>query len=190
IGYNAYSLLRTGRDEYGVRWPLAFQSYGDYKRPVYVYAAIPSIAVFGPTATGVRLPSALAGALSVPALYAVGALLLRDRRVALIAAGFLAISPWAVLFSRAAREVSIFLVSMLAVVAFLIAALRAPAAGAGRTKLGLLYGGAAVAFLVAVYTYYSGLIVAPLLVLTIAVCYRRSVGCTPRWALALVAALV
>ena len=44
LGYNAYSLLKTGRDEYGVPHPLVFESFGDYKRPVYFYFAIPSIA--------------------------------------------------------------------------------------------------------------------------------------------------
>ena len=39
IGYNAYSLLRSGRDEYGEPWPFLFQSFGEWKRPVYIYAA-------------------------------------------------------------------------------------------------------------------------------------------------------
>src|SRR5262249_11830786 len=37
IGYNAYSILRTGRDEYGVPWPLTFRAFGEFKRPAYIY---------------------------------------------------------------------------------------------------------------------------------------------------------
>ena len=48
-GYNAYSLLHTGRDEYNMAWPLFFRSYGTYKWPIYIYATAPSVAIFGLT---------------------------------------------------------------------------------------------------------------------------------------------
>jgi len=31
IGFNAYSILETGKDEYGKDFPLYFRSFGDYK---------------------------------------------------------------------------------------------------------------------------------------------------------------
>ena len=31
IGYNAYSILKTGRDEHGVYLPQNFQAFGEYK---------------------------------------------------------------------------------------------------------------------------------------------------------------
>ncbi|PJC80059.1 hypothetical protein CO009_02840, partial [Candidatus Shapirobacteria bacterium CG_4_8_14_3_um_filter_35_11] len=31
LGYNAYSLLLTGKDEHGQAWPIHFKSFGDYK---------------------------------------------------------------------------------------------------------------------------------------------------------------
>ena len=37
IGYNAYSILVTGRDEWGEKYPLYFKSFGDYKLPIYIY---------------------------------------------------------------------------------------------------------------------------------------------------------
>ena len=40
IGWNAYSLLKTGKDEHGIKWPLNFKSIGDYKMPGYIYATI------------------------------------------------------------------------------------------------------------------------------------------------------
>ena len=30
IGYNAYSILTTGKDQYGVPYPIWFESFGDY----------------------------------------------------------------------------------------------------------------------------------------------------------------
>src|SRR3989344_4938577 len=66
IGYNAYSIIQTGRDEYGKSLPLYFKSFGDYKLPVYIYATVPSILMLGLTELAVRAPSALFGSLSVP----------------------------------------------------------------------------------------------------------------------------
>lgn len=119
IGYNAYSLLETGNDEYARFMPLYFQSFGDWKLPVYIYASVPSIALFGLTPFAVRLPSALFGILTVPALFFLvreiwGA---KDRTygtnetnmLALTAAGMLAINPWHLHYSRATFEVSICL---------------------------------------------------------------------------------
>jgi len=55
IGWNAYSILKTGRDEYGTRLPLFFRSYDDYKLPVYIYATTLSEAILGKTAFAVNL---------------------------------------------------------------------------------------------------------------------------------------
>ena len=46
-GYNAFSILETGKDEYGNFMPLAFRSFGDYKAPLYIYFLIPFIKIFG-----------------------------------------------------------------------------------------------------------------------------------------------
>ena len=45
LGYNAYSILKTGRDEYGTFLPLSIRSFDDYKPPLYVYLTVPSVAV-------------------------------------------------------------------------------------------------------------------------------------------------
>ena len=37
IGYDAYSILKTGRDQYGKFLPLTFRSLDDYKPPIYEY---------------------------------------------------------------------------------------------------------------------------------------------------------
>jgi 4-amino-4-deoxy-L-arabinose transferase-like glycosyltransferase len=63
IGYNAWSILVTGRDEYGTPYPTAFRAFGEYKRPAFIYATVPSVAVIGPTTWAIRLPSAIAGTL-------------------------------------------------------------------------------------------------------------------------------
>ncbi len=47
FGYNAYSILKTGRDEYGTLLPLRLKSFGDYKMPLYSYLSIPFIVIGG-----------------------------------------------------------------------------------------------------------------------------------------------
>ena len=48
MGYDAYSLLKTGKDQFGTSWPLAFRSFGDYRPPLHIYASmpLPEIAIF------------------------------------------------------------------------------------------------------------------------------------------------
>src|SRR3989344_1223720 len=59
LGYNAYSILKTARDEHGKFLPLTnFAAFGDYKPPGYIYAAVPSIAIFGLNEFAIRFPSA------------------------------------------------------------------------------------------------------------------------------------
>lgn len=113
LGYTAYSLLQTGRDEYGMSWPINVQSFGDWKLPVYIYLTIPSVIVFGLTEFSVRLPSALAGVGCVLAIYWLVKLVIDQQKkhhwFPLVAAGMMAISPWSVHLSRVAYEANVAL---------------------------------------------------------------------------------
>src|SRR3989344_2982193 len=68
-GYSAYSILKTGRDEWGDFLPLNPRGFGDYKPPVMMYLLVPSIALFGLSEFAIRLPSAAAGVLTVLIIY-------------------------------------------------------------------------------------------------------------------------
>src|SRR3972149_8676644 len=67
--YNAYSILKTGRDEYGNFLPLTNRSFDDYKPPLYMYLNIISVALFDPTPFAARLPSAIFGTITVFLVY-------------------------------------------------------------------------------------------------------------------------
>ena len=116
-GYDAYSLLTTGKDQWGASWPLlAFKGFGDYRTPLYTYLTVPTVKLFGLTPFAVRLPSALFGSFTILCVYVlVGELFRESKRaqtLALLSAALLALSPWHIGMSRMAMEVtvSVFLV--------------------------------------------------------------------------------
>jgi len=103
FGYNAYSLLLTGRDEYGYKLPLVFRSFDEYKPPLYVYLSVPFIKFMGLNEASARMVSKISGVLNVMLIMIIASLLTRNRKVGL-ASGFLAaIEPWTLIFSRPAR---------------------------------------------------------------------------------------
>lgn len=104
IGYNAYSILETGKDEYGVDFPLLFKSFDDYKLPGYFYLTAISERIFGLNEFSVRFPSALLGVIAVLGMYFLAYELLNSSKLALFAAFLLSVSPWHLQFSRAAFE--------------------------------------------------------------------------------------
>jgi len=112
LGYNAYSLLKTGKDEWGKSWPINITSFGDQKLPGYIYTLIPFIAVFGLETWVVRLPSLLAGLIVIVGMGLItiklAKLVKRSTNWQLIASFavmlLIAISPWHMHFSRVAYE--------------------------------------------------------------------------------------
>ena len=108
-GYNAYSLLKTGRDEWGSFLPLIFRAYGDYKLPLYIYLTIPSVLIFGLTPFSVRLVSIVAGSLLPVLIYLiVGKILPKDTKIPLFAALICLFSPGTLFLSRIALEANLF----------------------------------------------------------------------------------
>jgi 4-amino-4-deoxy-L-arabinose transferase-like glycosyltransferase len=107
-GYNALSILKTGKDRYGMVLPFIFKSFGSYQPPVYAYFTIIPTIIFGPGILAVKFVSIISGILTVIFTF----LIIRDfvpneeNRLSILTAGVLAIAPWAVFFSRIATEAS------------------------------------------------------------------------------------
>lgn len=119
LGYDAYSVLKTGKDHLGNSPSIiAFESYGDYKPALYFYLLLPSLAVFGLNEFSVRLPTILAGVGIVVGVGLIARMLITlldqeqlsfpKRKLAqlvqCLAMLVTTLSPWAILFSRAAWE--------------------------------------------------------------------------------------
>ncbi|HWA52028.1 MAG TPA: glycosyltransferase family 39 protein [Patescibacteria group bacterium] len=106
-GYDAYSLLLTGKDQHGNSWPIDFQSFNDYKPGLYVYLIMPFVKILGLNEWAVRIPGAFVGVISVYLIYLLVKELFKRDGVALVSAFFLSISPWHIQFSRGGWEVNV-----------------------------------------------------------------------------------
>lgn len=171
LGYNAYSILKTGKDEFGQKFPLIMRSFDDYKPPLYAYLSIPSISVFGLNTVAVRIPSALFGVLTVIAVYFLTKEIFsldnkKDRsfveNIALLTSFFLAISPWHIQFSRVAFEANVSLSFTVFGLVFFLKAF----------KKNWLFIPSFVFFTLTFYTYQSAKVLTPLFVLILIFVFR------------------
>ncbi|MEK7177559.1 MAG: glycosyltransferase family 39 protein, partial [Patescibacteria group bacterium] len=102
--YDAYSILKTGRDQYGNSMPLRFKSFGDYKLPLLTYLAIPFIKIFGLTEIGIRMVNFPFALLFPLIIFLLTQELFNKKNVSLLAAFFSAFSPGLQLLGRQAHE--------------------------------------------------------------------------------------
>lgn len=109
FGYNALLLWQTGKDEYGVKLPLALKAFGEYKPALYAYLTAPFVGIFGLNEFTTRIVSALAGTLSVLMIFLLGRKISSKNSVGLLAAFLLAVEPWSIYYSRGAWEANLSL---------------------------------------------------------------------------------
>ncbi len=175
--YNAYSILKTGRDEYGKFLPLFNRSFDDYKPPAYMYLEIPAVAIFGLTQFAARLPAALVGLLAVIAIYYLTKVLFNNEKIGQLSAFFLAVSPWHIQLTRAGFEAGVGLFAMIFALAAFIHALL-------KNKNHLLYF-SALALGFSLYTYHSQRILVPILLISAILIYKKSFFSLSRKSLAI-----
>jgi 4-amino-4-deoxy-L-arabinose transferase-like glycosyltransferase len=100
FGYNAYSLLKTGKDEFGASWPVALRAFGDWRPALYSYLAVPFIYYFGLTEMAVRMPSILLGSATIPVVMGIAWILTGNKSITALAGLIFALSPTHILISR------------------------------------------------------------------------------------------
>lgn len=163
-GYNAYSILRTGQDEWGQLLPLTnFRAYGDYPLPLNLYITIPFITTLGLNESSVRLPHAILGVLTVIASYFLAFGVTKRRDIGLLVALLVSIEPWFVFSSRfvAQSNLSVF---------FLIASM---AAFFNREKSKYLIALSFFFLGLTLFSYHTTRIFSPLLLLVLLFVYRK-----------------
>ena len=126
LGYNAYSISQTLRDEYGNFLPLTLRSFGDYKPALYAYLIIPFMLVLGLNEFAVRLPSVFAGLGLIIITYLLVKHIFKNTWLSLSAAFFMAISPISIQFSRAGWESNVAVFLNVTGIYFFLKALQKP----------------------------------------------------------------
>lgn len=163
LGYNAYSLIKTGKDEWGESFPLVFRSFSDYKPGLYVYLTIPFVFIMGLNEFSVRLPSIILGAFAVVLIYFLSKEIFRKESVALASAFLLSISPWHIHFSRGAWETNVATFFMLLAVYSFVKS----------SKFHPYLWISVLAFIASMYTYQSTRLVVPILGLLLVIFYSK-----------------
>ncbi len=176
-GYNAYSILKTGMDEWGKHFPLIFRAFGDYKLPVYIYLTVIPVAIFGLNAFAVRFVSALAGTLAIPGIYLLINILFPDKDIklgkiklspGLIGAFLLAVDPWHFFISRPALEANLSLTFIIFGFYFFIK---------GFSK-NINFMWSAILLGLSLHTYNTSRVFVPLLLLAGLLIYRKKIKFT------------
>jgi dolichyl-phosphate-mannose--protein O-mannosyl transferase len=122
IGYDGWAIAHYGTDEHGAHLPLFFESFEDYKNPLYIYS-VAAVARFLPlTVATTRLSAAVFGTLTVLLLAATAWKVTRSYTVTGLALVIAAMTPWLMLESRVAFEVISLVFAISAALYFLAAA--------------------------------------------------------------------
>ncbi len=174
LGYNAYSILLTGKDEYGKVLPVVLRSFDDYKPAFYVYLIVPLIKLFDLSTFTVRLPSAIFGVIAVVATFFLVQTIFDKHKyrdsLSLLAAFILAISPIALQVSRIAFESNVGMALNLLAALFFIRGLK-------NHKLIFLSVACAV---LSIYTYQSEKVFTPLFMFVLVVIYWKNFFALPK----------
>jgi 4-amino-4-deoxy-L-arabinose transferase-like glycosyltransferase len=166
IGYNAYLISTTGRDEHGIAWPLFFKAFGEYKNPLYIYLLAALYRVLGYSEWTTRALSAFCWLAGSGCLYALSRRLFPDGATRIYIALCLAFTPWLFALSRISFEL---------IVAYPLLALHLLALHRGfdesSPRWALISG---VALGLCFYAYTTFRLLAPLYGLLVLICYAAT----------------
>ena len=156
IGYNAYSIAQSGKDEWGEFLPLHFRAFGEFKLPVYIYSVILFIKIFGLNEFAVRFPAVLFSLGVVILTYLLAKKLTGSGSIGLWSIFLITISPWFFIFSRAGFEVTAGLMFYLLAILLCL-----------QIKKGRFIFLPVISFIASAYSYNSFRIISPLTILVL-----------------------
>lgn len=104
IAYRGYSLVKTGKDELGRKYPLIFNSSEDYQLPLTSYLTALGIGIFGKTELGARIPFIFIGSLIVWLTYLMSSLFTNQYKFKVLSTIVVAFSPILIYISKFPNE--------------------------------------------------------------------------------------
>lgn len=163
--YQAFSLLKTGKDMFGNPLPVLLHSFADYKSSLYIYATVPFVKVLGMTPLSARTPAATFGIAAILCMV-----YLAGKKWGLnwgLASGIIfGVSPWWFTYSRLSFEA----VGMVAL--FLLGVACLQKAFHSTPKFFMLTG---LFWSLAIWTYSTAKLFVPLFGLLVLVLYFRKI---------------
>lgn len=166
ISYQAYSLIKTGKDTWDNTLPLlSFKDYGEHVLPVGVYLQTVTLALGGLTVFAARLPHALVGIFCVVLLFMLAKELFKSTKVALLSAFFSTVSPLFLGWTRFVFEGNFGTLFLLTGVYFFVWSIK--------KRQGLTW--AVIFFGLSMLSYHVFLVVSPLIFLSIFLLNRKNV---------------
>lgn len=107
VGYEAYSILKTGKDQYGNVFPAFFKAFGDYRPGLFIYGTVPFIWALGLNEFSTRIPSVVFSTANILIIYLLAKILFKSEKVALLSGFIFSISPWSIQFARMSHDTNL-----------------------------------------------------------------------------------
>lgn len=189
-GYNAYSLLKTGNDEFGAHLPILLRAYDDWRSSIFVYFSIPFVWAFGLNIFSVRLASVVLSIGAIIFMYLLTKeivyIMLEEyfiqakkkykatnipSYIALCTAFCLAISPWHIYNSRFSNEPNLGITMLIAGTYFFVSYINVYK----KSNFGWRMILACMCFAVSLISYGATKIFIPLFVISIAALYIQEI---------------
>lgn len=173
-GYNAFSILKTGKDEYGKSFPIFFRSFGDYKMPLNIYLTVLPVWALGLNVFSVRLMSAFFGSITMYLVYLLTKEIFKnDEKLALWSAFIYAVSPWSMFISRVCFEGNIGLFLLLLALLVQLKAMKT------RSKKIMII--SVIAYALSAYSYHTERFISPAIMLFVLLLnylktFRKNIG--------------
>lgn len=164
-GYNSYSILHTDKDYIG-HFPFPTVSHNPSEEPLYNFLAILPISILDLNIFSIRFMAALFGALAVISAYLFSKELF-NKRVGIISALLVAISPWMFHFSRIAFRASL-MPFFITLSSFLLLKFI-------KSKKGIYALAASVSFGLCLYVYSTAKLLVPLFIVGLCSFYIKDI---------------
>lgn len=170
VGYDAYSILKTGKDQWGNFLPLEFKGFGDYRLPVFTYSAVPFIYFFDLSPFSIRLTSLMYSLFLAGAVYLLAKKLFNST-IGLFSCLLVVLLPWSFSMTRIAIESPPALFFTVLGVYLLLKA----------NSNGKYFLFSFLCFVVSFYTYYSVRLFVPLLLIAYFAIYKKQILKQKKW---------
>lgn len=166
IGYNAFSIIQTGKDEFSNVLPFLLRAYDDWRPGLYVYLVIPFLTFLDVSTVAVRMPSVILSLVSLIATYFITLEIFKSKAVALLTIFFLSISPWHIYLSRLGHEANLgFCLVVLGMLFFL--------KGINTKKTLLFFTISSIFFALSIGSYQSQKITVPAILCLLALVFSK-----------------